>query len=827
MVSGGGETIKGTYITIGATLTLLTCLLVMSSGAEATSEEITVSGTVSVAGWNETQIDQLTVAFVSEDHIAIADVDSAGHYSVILKASHAYNVRSFNIKDNLQPISTTSQASSMSWVLYKDIYTPEVDYSLDLVLEKATNYTAPNGARYYLYESGFATLNRLDIKYKDLTEDPQLTVEAGQTFTIPEFIENDGKTYKVTFVGRSPSVTWKDVIWPQSNYMNPACYYGPTSNTLTIHFEGDVILNCQPFTSPFGNTNASTAGSPQYNFDIIFDKDVYVNSYPAIVNDDPRLIASPGSLLGIGDVSIAGIYHGAIQLSEGKISYGAGNNGLANTHFDTITFSHELVASSISDTGSSMLNADVDSLGLIAGTSMTAVLDQDSGKYILKNGDAVVCDSITSVTNKVKFTTVVGDEINTVLLTKGQTKSLDDAVPPEGYRFGGWYLDSKYSAEYDSTVELNDNTTVYAKFISLTCKITITGDGITVKKGDEVIGDGSIIQCGNTLDLIIEERIGYSCLVKVDGVVVSGSTITVPNDDFVVSCEWNETVYSVKCMDGTAVVTVFETCHLGDAITLPVVDKVGFTGWSVGNGMLLGAQYIVNYRDAGENDTITLIASFSDVQDTVWELSVTGADGKAFWTKSNEIGSYGMITVILGEFEKADIPASAEYSVGKISDNTFMIYSVNDADITVAVNITAAAKATAYSVSLTEVAKTQGDDVVPGFKATVTAEDGYIDTAGTFLVRYVYKEKDAETGLWCFTTSGQTAGVNDWEIDISEIGTVGTYSKDMYLEKSGAYLVYGFATYAIESASVTGGVEVFTSPVIMSVSQIQAVIGKP
>jgi hypothetical protein len=49
----------------------------------------------------------------------------------------------------------------------------------------------------------------------------------------------------------------------------------------------------------------------------------------------------------------------------------------------------------------------------------------------------------------------------------------------------------------------------------------------------------------------------------------------------------------------------------------------------------------------------------------------------------------------------------------------------------------------------------------------------------------------------------------------------------MYLEKSGAYLVYGFATYAIENASVTGGIEVFTSPVIMSVSQIQAVIGKP
>ena len=812
-------------------VTLLTCLLVVSNGSDATADEITVSGTVSVVGWNETQIDQLVIAFVSEDHITAADVNSTGYYSVSLKADHDYNVRSFNMNSNYQPISTASSASSMSWVLYKDIHTPQADCTLDnLVLEKGENYTAPNGARYYLYESGFATLNRLDIQYDDLTGDPQATVKADQTFTIPEYIEKDDKSYKVTFVGRSPSVQWKDVIWPYNNNQSNDIYYGPTSNTLTIRFEGDVILNCQPFTSPTGVTNPATASSTKYNFNIVFNKDVYVNSYPILVNDSPRLIASPQSLLGIGNVSIAGIYHGAIQLSNaGQISYGTGDYGLANTHFETITFSPELVASSISDTGSSMLNADVNSLGLIAGTSMTAVLDQDSGKYILKNGDAVVCDSITSVTNKVKFTTVVGDEINTVLLTKGQTKSLDDAVPPEGYRFGGWYLDSEYTIEYDSTVALNENTKVYAKFISLTCTITITGDGIIVKNGDSVVESGAVISCGSELTIIADVRAGYSCTVKVDGVAITTSSITAPASDFVISCEWAEVEYTVNCIDEETIVKSIMNCHHGDVVTLssaPAKTDMNFNGWKI-NGLLLGAQYVVDYRDAGEGDIITLTADYSAVVKTSWSLTVTGADGKAFWTNSNEIGSYGMVTVILGEFEKADIPASAEYSVGKISDNTFMIYSVNDADITVAVNITEAVKATKYSVSLTEVAKTQGDDTVPGFKATVTAEDGYIDTDGTFLVRYVYKELDTETGLWCFTTSGQTAGVDDWVIDLSQIGTVGAYSKDMYLEKSGAYLVYGFATYAIENASVTGGIEVFTSPVIMSVSQIQAVIGKP
>jgi uncharacterized repeat protein (TIGR02543 family) len=454
---------------------------------------------------------------------------------------------------------------------------------------------------------------------------------------------------------------------------------------------------------------------------------------------------------------------------------------------------------------------------------MTAVLDQDSGKYFLKNGDAVVCDSVTAVTNKVKFTTVIGDVINTVLITKGQTKSLDDAVPPEGYRFGGWYLDSEYNTEYDSTVELTDNTTVYAKFISLSCTVNIIGDGIVVKSGDDVIESGSIVQCGTTLDLIIEERIGYSCLVKVDGVVVTGSTITVPANDFVISCEWNEISYSVECVDGTAVVAVIDKCHLGDVVTLPVVDKAGFTGWSVGNGMLLGAQYIVNYRDA-ENDTITLKASFTELQDTAWELTVTGGDGKAFWTKSNAIGSYGIVTVLPAEFEKASVsidPAVDGAYVGKLSDNTYMVFSANGEDVTVSVVFQSVEKASEYTVSMVEIVK----DGVPGFRATVAATDGgIVDTSANFAIRYVYKEK-TDSGLWCYTTSGQTDGVKDYVIDLGGANANAYFvSGEFLLGVEGAYLVYGYATYSFGDASSAAGITIETSPVIMSVSEIQAVI---
>lgn len=823
------ETIKSVYIIIGiASLALFTCLTIMSDGSEADPSEITVSGIVSGSdyngnnAWSDTEVNKITIAFVSDDHVVITDVVDK-HYSVTLKANHDYNVRSFN-NVGFDGVLKTDAVSQMHYIFYKDIHTGESDLTLDVNLTKFyKNYTAEKTTigKYYLYVIGdtrIATLWNID----DAVKLSNGVVSSDQTIIIPEYVTYEGKQYKVTFVGRGVSAYGPSIFTKPST-----TYHG--EGTVTLIFKGDVVLNYQPFTAPTANSNAGSQISDKFKFNLVFEKDVYVNSPASYQNNQLMMIPSYNTLTAIENVSIGGIYHGAIRYVQGTITHTTGHFGLANTNFGTIAFDPMLVPTDLNDDTSSMINAKVDSLSLFDGTELVADLDQNTGKYVLKNGDSIICNSVSAVSIKITLTVIDGDSVTCSLVTKGDKIALDAPDAPEGMVFDDWYRDSEYKQKYDPNGVLNTNTTVYAKYTPKEYGISIYGEGITVKNGDNAVANGSKIAFETTLTLAVEERVGYRAIVKMDGAVVSGTSVNVPARDFAISCEWEAIPYIVKCMDGETVVKTIENCHVGGVITLPAApEKAGlnFDGWMI-NGLILGAQYVVDYREVGENDTVTLTAAYSSVVKTNWSLTVTGADGKAFWTKTNEIGSYGMITVILGEFEKVDIPASAEYSVGKISDNTFMIYSVNDADITVAVNITAAAKATAYSVSLTEVAKTQGNDVVPGFKATVTAEDGYIDTAGTFLVRYVYKEKDAETGLWCFTTSGQTAGVNDWEIDISEIGTVGTYSKDMYLEKSGAYLVYGFATYAIESASVTGGVEVFTSPVIMSVSQIQAVIGKP
>jgi hypothetical protein len=144
---------------------------------------------------------------------------------------------------------------------------------------------------------------------------------------------------------------------------------------------------------------------------------------------------------------------------------------------------------------------------------------------------------------------------------------------------------------------------------------------------------------------------------------------------------------------------------------------------------------------------------------------------------------------------------------------------MNDADVTVTVAFIDVGKASEYTVSLVEVAK----DGAPGFRATVTAENGYVDTAGKFTVRYVYKTWDSEQNLWCFTTSGQTTGVDDCDIALGT-GKTSFVMGEFYLNVDGAYLVYGYANYSFNDTS--SGAEktvIVASPVIMSVSEIQAV----
>ena len=814
-------------------LLLTACAITLSDNSDADPSDITVSGTVTNTDFTKSNMKKVALAFVSEDHVTWATVTSnannVGTYSVTLKAGHDYNVRSFNMKNDAS--GTIVSGSNMDYLIYKNISTGESDYTLDFVFEKATTYRDQSNNEYYLYESGLAALVKVGVEFEVLEGDVPYCVKEGQTIVIPETITVDNKEYKVTFVGKSVCSLGTSIIQsPSAQLQNPLIFRGQTSNTLTIRFEGDVILNYQPFTAPFGAANKGTQVGEKFNFNVIFDKDVSVNSYPKTTTS--RVMASGYTLAAIEEVSIGGVYHGAITYLNNEIVHDFGAFDLANTNFKTLTFDEGFDGLSVDLENEyyPMKNATIEAFGLVEGSTLTATLNQESGKFVLKNrDDEQVTDSVNNVvTDPITFAVVNGDSVTYSLLTKGHAKgTIDEPEAHEGMDFAGWYKNSEYTQEYEPDEQLNANTTVYAKYVPKQYTISIFGDGIAVRNDDNAVGNGSKIEFDTTLTLVVENRIGYNAVVKMNGSVIAGNTVKVPAKDFAISCEWAAIDYVVKCMDGETEVKSIEYCHIGDVVSLPAMDKAGFAGWSVDKGMLLGAQYVVNYRDAGENYTITLTAVFTDVQNTVWALTVEGEgiQGKVYCTPTNAIGTYGMITVLPGEFERATYAVSANGGYGIISDNCVMVYSIDGKDVTVTVAFQDVGKASEYDVSIAEIASSEKH----GFKATVTAKDGYVDPAGEFAISYVYKTWNDTDKVWIYTTSGVTEGVENATVAIPTDKKVSSVTGEFLLDNDSAILVFGFATFSFKGTSVTGTEENVTvhSPVIMCVSEIQAVVGKP
>ena len=265
----------------------------------------------------------------------------------------------------------------------------------------------------------------------------------------------------------------------------------------------------------------------------------------------------------------------------------------------------------------------------------------------------------------------------------------------------------------------------------------------------------------------------------------------------------------------------------GSVVTLPteVKDGQNFNGWMIG-GTLLGAQYIVSVNDADEVGIITLEALFSPIEKSSWTLTVTGdVNGKAFWTTTNAIGTYGMITVLPDEFETATYTVSSNGGYGIISDNCAMVYSIDGNDVTVTVAFQDIGKATEYDVSVAEIASGEKH----GFKAKVTAKGGYVDSDGEFAISYVYKTWNDTDKVWIYTTSGVTENVSNVTVTLPTDKKVPSVTGEFLLDNADAILVFGFATFSFKGTSVTGTAEevIVHSPVIMCVSEIQAVVGKP
>ena len=812
------------------------CAFLLSDASDADTNEdyVTVTGTVSVEGIECTsdQFQRIIIHFISESDVKIAVVGAEGSYSVSLKSNTEYTVKSFNYDAQNKSSNSSSEIfkgdglTEMSFLYYKSVTTGATNLNLDIMLEKAYDFTDQNGNEYYLYKSGIATLTKINVEYEKLQERPFYKLKE-QTITIPEFVSSEGKTYEVIFVGKQVTVVGGGVIpKPSDNSSDVAeaifCESG--NNTLTIVFEGNVTLNTQPFTAPFEMTNRGYYLSSQFNFHIIFEKDVSINNY---INKTLAILGQcSGALTAVKKITVLGTYQGAIYWNKNTnvLARYDNNSNLANSNFDIITFDVNLLPKYANTNFNGMYNTKIDNLGLPTGSKLVATADGEQYKITTADGKTVCCYAKNVVTDPLTVTIVTSDEITYSLVKKGEIYNpAEPTITTENQRFAGWYTDAEYTKRYDTSVALTADTTVYAKIVTLTDNqvlFTTVVDGV---KYYNVVSKATYtpenpVSSNKNLKLTWYTDAEYT--TKYDASVALTKDTTVYAKFKVVSA-------TVNLVEDGKILKSYENIAEGKTITLQTSETKGFEGWSI-NGLLLGAQYTVSLTDADSTGNITLTAKITEEVKTTWDLKVTGTgiDGKVFCTASNLIGTYGMITVLPGEFEEFGYEIkSANAVVGEISDSCLMVSSKDGKDVEISIEFKDVGKAAEYTVSIAEITA----DGKSGFRATLTADDGgYIDTDGTLAIGYVYKVYNETEKAWVYTTSGSTEGVTDCTVEFKDKAVkTEVFSGDFTLDKTGAYLVYGYAKYSYKDASSTSTTVTVTSPVIVSfVSTVQAVIGK-
>ncbi|MBO5600828.1 MAG: hypothetical protein J5897_07310, partial [Candidatus Methanomethylophilus sp.] len=387
----------------------------MADDVSADSEKQTVTGTLTVLGIDCTpeQIDKFTVSFVSENHCVLGRVVN-GSYSVELIPGNTYSVRCFNLYQYADTVVTTSPiipGSEMEYAFCKDFNFDGSTTTFDVTVEKGTEVTV-GGCDYYIYpSSGFATLKQINVEYN--TSNPgsnkiaDYSVKENQTFTIPAEVQG----CKVIFVGEYLSSEKSVILVPSATgglaSKFRALFQG-NGNSVNIVFEGDVVLNCNPFTSmwnqKFGSGSAAT--DTQYKFNITFEKDVYVNSVSSYYSDGYHLSPSTLNLCGLASLDINGVYKGAFAGSGSVPEFTTevvSGKSLTNTTIGRITFDRDLSFDAQAINTPNNKATKIASLYLLS-NSVFDIEGNDVDGYKLTSSGVEVCSSVTSYKDAILFT---------------------------------------------------------------------------------------------------------------------------------------------------------------------------------------------------------------------------------------------------------------------------------------------------------------------------------------------------------------------------------------------------------------------------------------
>lgn len=424
------------------------------------------------------------------------------------------------------------------------------------------------------------------------------------------------------------------------------------------------------------------------------------------------------------------------------------------------------------------------------------------GTVWVSNGDQIfnkVAETVGGILTPLKFEISFNvDGVDKITAEYGSEVTKPADPVKTGYTFVNWYSDEALENVYEFTTMPAENIVLYAKLIPIEYIYTFVN-------GADRVGEIKF----TVMDMA--DMIMPAVPVKEHYLGVWDVTVF-SQENKIVNAVYTPIRYTFTFMDGEDIIKTVEfNVENVNTMAMPAVPAKANM---VGHWDAIGFEL--------EDKTVNAV-----YEKTAWDLEVTGAGeaDKVFWTKVNDRNGYGIITAYPAEFQTVEmILASENGIIAKLSENAWIVYSDNAADVSVRAVFADVGAATEYGISIHEVVK----DGAPGFRVVLEAENGYIDTTGTLSIGYVYKTFDAEKGLWCYTTSGTngTTGVQDAVIDLGK-DKQSIVSGDYYLDVDGGYMVYGYAVYK-NNVSVSDAVEThyYSTPVIMSVSEIQAVISK-
>ena len=277
-------------------------------------------------------------------------------------------------------------------------------------------------------------------------------------------------------------------------------------------------------------------------------------------------------------------------------------------------------------------NEEVYKSGLISGSGTNCsfeVEDLPAGTYTIHSDYSVNFNNIHyEIAKEYKTVSFVSNILNVnidpVLVVAGMNLDNLPDIQRDNYKLAGWYTDPSFDTQFNISNAINDNITLYAKWVELT-----NDEKATVSFASNVSGisfDSITIQKGNTIVLPTQNVAGY----RFDNWYTNSSHTnifnpqTIINEDITIYAnyikQWTIT-YKDMNMNVIGKITVDNDTVFGEvaSVTAPYVEGYLFEYWEKNGIEFTSTDDILS--------DITLVAHYKQDDGSAEKLSITRTEG--------------------------------------------------------------------------------------------------------------------------------------------------------------------------------------------------------